>query len=173
MMQTEPQFPMSDMSIPHHPQFTLTASDMAPPQMHFPFGGVPMVDANGNLQMAMPMPQPHYQLVSHAPPMPPASAPPMNHTPPMHYPFPSTSSSSEGMQISAHAPKVAAQPELFVHEYQPPADVKRAATPRKVPVESGPKNYTFANQTPEHFEKGKKAHAAPAAASHSPEDNSA
>jgi hypothetical protein len=66
---------------------------------------------------------------------------------------------------------VPAQPELFVHEYQPPADVKRAATPRKVPsADAGPKNYTFANQTPEHFEKGKKASAS--ATNHSPDSNS-
>ena len=169
MMAPEPQFPMGDMNMPQHPQFTLTNSDpMVAPHMHFPLGGVPMVDVNGNLQMSMP--QQHYQLVSHAPPMPSASAPPLSHSPPMHYPFPSTTSPSPGLQISAHAPKVAAQPELFVHEYQPPADVKRAATPRKVAVEQGPKNYTFANQTPEHFEKGKKSSSN--ASSHSPSSNS-
>lgn len=169
MMAPEPQFPMGDLNMPQQPQFTLTNSDpMAAPQMHFPLGGVPMVDANGNLQMSMP--QPHYQLVSHVPPMPSVSAPPPSNTPPMHYPFPSNTSPSSGVQISAHAPKVAAQPELFVHEYQPPADVKRAATPRKVAVESGPKNYTFANQTPEHFEKGKKSMSN--ASDHSPASNS-
>jgi hypothetical protein len=166
MMAPEPQFSMGDMGMPQHPQFTLTNSDpMAAPDMHFPMGGVPMVDANGNFQMTMP--QPHYQLVSHAPLMNSVPAPPLSHTPPVHYPFPST---SPGLQISAHAPKVAAQPELFVHEYQPPADVKRAATPRKVTAESGPKNYTFANQTPEHFEKGKKSSSN--GSDHSPESNS-
>lgn len=170
MMAPEPHFPMVDMSMPQQPQFTLTASDhMSMPQMGFPLGGVPMVDANGNLQLSMP--QPHYQLVSHPPPVPSASAPPLSQTPPMHYPFPTTTSSSPaGIQISAHAPKVPAQPELFVHEYQPPADVKRAATPRKVPADSGPKNYTFANQTPEHFEKGKKNSVS--ATNHSPDSNS-
>lgn len=169
MMAPEPQFPMVDMSMSQPPQFTLTASEpMSMPQMSFPLGGVPMVDANGNIQMTMP--QSHYQLVSHAPPAPPASAPPLNQTPPMHYPFPTTGSNSNGVQISAHAPKVPAQPELFVHEYQPPADVKRAATPRKVAADAGPKNYTFANQTPEHFEKGKKA--APSASNHSPSSSS-
>jgi hypothetical protein len=168
MMAPEPQFPMGDMSMPQHPQFTLTNSDpMTAPQMHFPMGGVPMVDANGNFQMSMP--QQHYQLVSHAPLMPSVPAPPLSHIPPVHYPFPSITSPSPGLQISAHASKVAAQPELFVHEYQPPADVKRAATPRKVTAESGPKNYTFANQTPEHFEKGKKSSNA---SDHSPESSS-
>ena len=169
MMAPEPQFPIADMSMPQQPQFTLTSSEpMSTSQFSFPMSGVPMVDANGNLQMAMP--QPHYQLVSHAPPMPSMSAPPLSHDPPMHYPFPTTGAGSGGVQISAHAPKVPAQPELFVHEYQPPADVKRAATPRKVAADSGPKNYTFANQTPEHFEKGKKASAS--ATNHSPDSNS-
>lgn len=169
MMAPEPQFPMVDMSMSQPPQFTLTASEpMSMPHMSFPLGGVPMVDANGNIQMTMP--QPHYQLVSHAPPAPSASAPPLSQTPPMHYPFPTTGAGSNGVQISAHAPKVPAQPELFVHEYQPPADVKRAATPRKAAVDAGPKNYTFANQTPEHFEKGKKASAS--ASSHSPSSSS-
>jgi hypothetical protein len=166
-MAPEPQFPIADMSMPHQPQFTLTSSEpMSMSQMSFPIGGVPMVDANGNLQMAIP--QPHYQLVSQPQTVSSVPAPLPSHTPPMHYPFPMTNSG--GVQISAHAPKVPAQPELFVHEYQPPADVKRAATPRKVPADSGPKNYTFANQTPEHFEKGKKA-AAPAT-NHSPDSNS-
>lgn len=169
MMAPEPQFPMGDMNMSQHPQFTLTNSDpMAAPQMHFPMGGLPMVDANGNFQMSMP--QPHYQLVSHAPLMPSVPAPPLSHTPPVHYPFPSTTSPSSSLQISPHAPKVAAHPELFVHEYQPPADVKRAATPRKAAMESGPKNYTFANQTPEHFEKGKKSSSN--ASDHSPESSS-
>lgn len=171
MMAPEPQFPMADMSMTQQPHFTLNSSEpMSMSHMSFPIGGVPMVDANGNLQMTMP--QAHYQLVSHAPPAPSVSAPPtLNPTPPMHYPFPTTSAGSNGLQMSAHAPKVPAQPELFVHEYQPPADVKRAATPRKVPAaDAGPKNYTFANQTPEHFEKGKKSSAS--ATNHSPDSGS-
>jgi hypothetical protein len=169
MMAPEPQFPMVDMSVPQQPQFTLNASEpMSMPHMSFPLGGVPMVDANGNIQMAMPQPQ--YQLVSHAPSVPSVSAPPINQEQQMHYPFPMTHATSSGIQISAHAPRVPAQPELFVHEYQPPADVKRAATPRKVATDSGPKNYTFANQTPEHFEKGKKATAS--ASNHSPSSGS-
>jgi hypothetical protein len=168
MMAPEAQFPMVDMNMPQHPQFTLTNSGpMVAPQMHFPMGGLPMVDANGNL---ISMAQPHYQLVSHAPMMPSVAAPPLSHTPPVHYPFPSTASTSPGLQISAHAPKVVAQPELFVHEYRPPVDPKCAATPRKVATESGPKNYTFANQTPEHFEKGKKSSSN--ASDHSPESGS-
>lgn len=171
MMAPEPHFAMADIGMPQQPQFTLNSSEpMSMSHMSFPMGGVPMVDANGNLQMTMP--QSHYQLVSHAPPAPSVSAPPtLNPAPPMHYPFPTTSAGAHGIQISAHAPKVPAQPELFVHEYQPPADVKRAATPRKVPsADAGPKNYTFANQTPEHFEKGKKTSAS--ATNHSPDSNS-
>lgn len=168
MMAADQQFPMGNFSGPHQPQFTLTASDpMANPQMQYSFGGLPMMDVNGNFQMAIP--QSHYQLVPHPPPHPSASAPPLNHTPPMHYPFPVTTSTSPSLQTSVHGSKQAPQPELCVHEYQPPADVKRAATPRKVPAESAPKSYTFANQTPEHFEKGKRA---AAGASQSPVSNS-
>lgn len=166
-MGPEPQFPIGDMSMGHQPQFTLTASEpMTNPQMHYPLMGAPMVDPHASLQMAMA--QPHYQLVPHQPPNPPASAPPLDHTPPMHYPFPATNAHSAGLQMNSHASKPAPQPELFVHEYQPPADVKRAVTPRKVAAD-GPKNYTFANQTPEHFLKGKKA---TAATSHSPTGSS-
>ena len=43
--------------------------------------------------------------------------------------------------------------DFFVHEYSPPQDVKNAGTPRK--ADGGPKNYTFANHGPEHFEKVK------------------
>jgi hypothetical protein len=170
MMAPEPQFPMVDMNMSQQPQFTLTASEpMSMPQMNFSLSDVSMVDASGNLRMTMPQPQ--YQLASHAQFAPSVSAPLSSQPSPLHYPFPTTDGVSAGVQISAHAPKVPAQPELLVHEYQPPADVKRAATPRKVPVDSGPKNYTFANQTPEHFEKGKKSSAAPAA-NHSPSSGS-
>lgn len=167
MMPPESHFAMGDMGMAQ-PNFAFANPDpMANAHMQFPMGGVPMVDANGNFQMAMP--QPHYQLVSHPPPMPSASAPPLNHTPPMHFPFPATASPPPGLHMPNHGSHAIPQPELFVHEYQPPADVKRAATPRKVPAESGPKSYTFANQTPEHFEKGKKG---AAAASTSPSSNS-
>ena len=44
--------------------------------------------------------------------------------------------------------------DFFVHEYSPPRDMKRTATPRKA-TDQGPKNYTFANHGPEHFEKRK------------------
>ena len=74
-----------------------------------------------------------------------------------------------------HPPQPQPQPEFFVHEYTPPADLKRAATPRsKLPAvefvgaggaahglglggsaTGGPKSYTFAHSGPEHFE-GKK-----------------
>ena len=42
--------------------------------------------------------------------------------------------------------------DFFVHEYSPPQDLKH--TPRKN-MDCGPKNYTFANHGPEHFEKSK------------------
>ena len=42
--------------------------------------------------------------------------------------------------------------DFFVHEYSPPQELKH--TPRKN-TDCGPKNYTFANHGPEHFEKSK------------------
>jgi hypothetical protein len=52
-------------------------------------------------------------------------------------------------------------PELHVHEYQPPADVKCVAPSVTVAIDSISKNYVFVNQTPGNLDKGKKA-AAPA-----------
>ncbi|THY58157.1 hypothetical protein D6C97_04510 [Aureobasidium pullulans] len=49
------------------------------------------------------------------------------------------------------AKSIGKQTDFFVHEYSPPRDVKLSSTPRKV-VETGPKNYTFANHGPEYYE---------------------
>lgn len=52
--------------------------------------------------------------------------------------------------------------DFFVHEYSPPQDIKRPGSERKSQdsgsstSSSAPKNYTFANHGPEHFEKSKK-----------------
>ena len=159
-MGPEQQYQMAQMSMPPNQHFTITT---APPPQEMPVQfaphGIPVVNAQGQLQM-MAVPQ-NMQFVQ--PSMPHSQPqqqpqPVQMHTPPnIQYPFVSTSSPSPVGQVMAQPPKVV-QPtasEFFVHEYNPPPDVKRAATPRKA-VDSGPKNYTFANQTPEHFEKGKK-----------------
>lgn len=177
----EPQYQMMNMSASQNPQFTITTSGPMEMPMQFPPGGVPIVDENGNLQMAIPQQQ--YQFLhhpmSHAPPS--TSAAPQGQvlmqTPPMmQYPFFSNTSPSPGMQVAAQMPKPPPQPqaEFFVHEYQPPEDVKRAATPRKGPADNAPKNYTFANQTLEHFQKNKKGEKATAesASGHSPASSS-
>lgn len=161
----EPHYQMMNVSAPSNPQFTITTSGPMEIPMQFPPGGVPIVDENGNLQMAIPQQQ--YQFLHHpmSHPPPQASAAPQGHVlmqaPPMlQYPFVSNTSPSPGMQVTAQMPKPPPQQpqaEFFVHEYQPPEDVKRAATPRKGPaMDNAPKNYTFANQTPEHFQKNKK-----------------
>ncbi|KAK5123156.1 hypothetical protein LTR85_003354 [Meristemomyces frigidus] len=154
-----------------------TASAPAGVPMQFPHG-FPMVNEQGVLQMMYP---PQMQYVQHAPPQSqpqPAPPPQQMHTPPQgQYGMFSTSALTPGIQVTATLPRQPSpQPpaEFFVHEYSPPQSLKRTATPRKDVVDSGPKNYTFANQTPQHFEKGKKSADAKASAtaSNSPASNS-
>ncbi|KAK4507494.1 hypothetical protein PRZ48_001229 [Zasmidium cellare] len=161
-------------SVPEQPQyqvptsygpaqhFVIPAPD-GPPQMSMQFasGGVPVVNAQGHLTMAYPPQMQQMQFIQHAPPQTqgqPQPQPQM-HTPPQggqQFSFVTTSGASPGMNVTAQLPKPP-QPasEFFVHEYSPPQDIKRTATPRKAPVDQGPKSYTFANQGPEHFEKEK------------------
>ncbi|PNS19752.1 hypothetical protein CAC42_7719 [Sphaceloma murrayae] len=80
-------------------------------------------------------------------------------TPPnMQFPFvPSNNNNvllSQGHQIHHGQSKSVPAADFFVHEYSPPQDAKRNMTPRKS-ADTGPKNYTFANHGPEHFEKTK------------------
>ncbi|KAF4549434.1 Hypothetical protein D9617_21g096550 [Elsinoe fawcettii] len=79
-------------------------------------------------------------------------------TPPnMQFPFVPSNSNvllSQSHQIHHGASKSVPAADFFVHEYSPPQDVKRVVTPRKS-TDTGPKNYTFANHGPEHFEKTK------------------
>ncbi|TKX23862.1 homeobox domain-containing protein 2 [Elsinoe australis] len=79
-------------------------------------------------------------------------------TPPnMQFPFVPSNSGvllSQGHQIHHAQSKSVPAADFFVHEYSPPQDVKRVLTPRKS-ADTGPKNYTFANHGPEHFEKTK------------------
>lgn len=142
-------------------QFVIPAPE-GPPQlsMQFANGGFPVVNAQGNLTMAYPPQMQQMQFIQHAPPqMQGQQQSPHMHTPPQggqQFSFVTTAGTSPGMSVTAQLPKPA-QPasEFFVHEYSPPQDIKRTATPRKPPTDNGPKNYTFANQGPEHFEKEK------------------
>jgi len=77
-------------------------------------------------------------------------------TPP-HHQYPMVPS-SPGILLSSQSQmqsKTMPQADFFVHEYNPPRNLKRECSPRR-PVEAAPKNYTFANHGPEHFEKGSK-----------------
>lgn len=135
------------------------------PQMHIQFAnGVPMVDAQGNLTMAFPPQMQQVQFVQHAPPQVQAQQPQSHlsqQQPPSlqggQYNFITTSGATAGLQVTAHVPKQLAQQstEFFVHEYSPPQEIRRSATQRRITTDSVRKNYTFANQGPEHFEKEK------------------
>lgn len=135
-----------------------------PPGVPLQFAnGIPMVDDEGNITIAFPapmqfLPEQQQQPMSHFQQMP---------TPPQqHYPYMTSATASPNAQITAHLPKQSQQPaqEFFVHEYSPPEELKRSATPRKA-IDNAPKNYTFANSGPEHWEKqAKKAEAKAAAA---------
>lgn len=132
-------------------------------EMAFHFShGVPIADANGNIDFIFPSTTPampaHFiaqtpQTQGHTPPQQYQHM----HTPPqVTYPFVASTGSSPSSQGTG---PLKAQAELFVHEYSPPDAVKRAATPRKGPIDTVPRNYAFANTGPEHFEekKGKKS----------------
>lgn len=124
---------------------------------------------NSNIEAMQFVPMSQAQMMPQVPAQYVAQQPVQHAQYPMFPPAPTTPgipSTSQGLKQRPPLPVT----EFFVHEYNPPQDIKLAATPRKHPVESGPKNYTFANQTPEHFaEKGKKATEAKAGtASNSP-----
>lgn len=147
-------------------QFHAPAATYAPAQhfqpvtsRHVPMqfsNGVPVVDAQGNLTLAFPAPTPVQQMPFIPHTMPSAQTTHHHQTPQgLHYNFMTTAGVSPSMQVTAHLPKRPSQPadEFFVHEYSPPQDLKRSATVRKSPADTAPKNYTFANQGPEHFER--------------------
>ncbi|KXT12469.1 hypothetical protein AC579_7335 [Pseudocercospora musae] len=142
---------------------------MLPPEMHsgLPMqftNGVPIVNAQGELTMAYPPQMQQMQFMQQMP----AQQQQMVH--PAQYGFMAHSGASPPMHVTSQMPP---QPtsELLVHEYSPPSDIKRAATPRRTPGDSLPKTFTFANHTPEHFEKEKikKEAKASSTASSSPE----
>jgi hypothetical protein len=137
------------------PQQYILPSVAAPPQDTMQFdGGVPMVDAQGQLTMAYPAaPVQQMQFVQHVPPQSQHQSPPQHINTPPHggqYSFvTSDSGHPPGMHVTSGLPKTPSQPaEFFVHEYNPPSDLKNAAAPRRPPIDTAPKNYTFTNHGP-------------------------
>lgn len=155
----EQQFTGAPASFAPTQHFVVSASETQPAvpvPMPMQFAnGVPIVDAQGNLTMGFPPQVQQMQFIHHPSQQGP---PPQMQTPPQggQYSFMATSGIPAGMAVTAQMPKAPSQPasEFFVHEYSPPQDMKQSATPRKAQTD-GPKNYTFANQGPEHFEKEK------------------
>ncbi|KAK0928939.1 hypothetical protein LTR29_017220 [Friedmanniomyces endolithicus] len=158
----------SMQNLPQHQHMPPVSSDMNNLPLQYAHG-VPMVNAQGQLELMVPppflpqrthAPTPPQQPTHHTPPPPKA-----DHFESMVGMF-STATPSPALQVTAQVPKQPSQraTELLVHEYSPPADMKRAATPRR-PVETTPKNYSFANHGPEDFfRKGKLSRGAAAAA---------
>jgi hypothetical protein len=127
-------------------QHANVVSSGPPPGMPLTFAtGVPVVRDDGNIQMSFPQQmqimQPHQQT---------------NSPPQMPYAFVNSNGGSPGTLSTSHPLKLATQPpnDFVVHEYTPPDSIKRSVTPRKA-VDSGPKNYTFANAGPVDYEEKK------------------
>ncbi|EMD00854.1 hypothetical protein BAUCODRAFT_29233 [Baudoinia panamericana UAMH 10762] len=160
------------MAVPHS-----TASGMPVHYPHIPVishatNDIPMVPTTHVMQHTSPA-QSH-QLQAHLHQQPPllpqhhAAQPPQGHSfENMVGVFP-TVAPAPVVQVTAQVPKQSQpqqQPsELFVHEYSPPAELKRAAIPRKL-VEAAQqhKNYIFSNQTATSFEEKARSRAKAAA----------
>lgn len=155
----EQQFQMSAPQYAPAAQFVV-ASDSAP-QLSIPFG-IPAVNSQGLLTTAY---MQQLQFVSQSPGHPPQAS--------QQYSFVPNAGTSSGMHVTSQPPKQNSQPIIF-HEYSPPSDVKRAATPRKAASEGGPKNFSFTNHTSEDFgkSKAKKAEAKSGTGSSSPGSSS-
>ena len=168
----EQQFQNSSTSFEPNQQFTAPAMNSSAGMVTQYPHGVPIVNEAGELQMLFAHQIPFMQ--QHAQPPPPRHMPAQQQVSNPQggfYGMFSAAMPQPPMQVTASVPKqpaTAPAAELFVHEYSPPHDLKRSATPRKTMADSGPKNYTFTNQTPEHFEKHKKAAEAKATANSSP-----
>lgn len=125
----------------HVPTVTFAPSQQSnvttgpPPGVPLQFAnGIPTVTAEGTVKMSFP---PQAQLMHQ-------QSQRMQTPPQTHYSFVTNGSpNSQGLQTPS---------ELQVHQYTPPDAVKRSSTPRKA-VETGPKNYTFANHGPLDYEK--------------------
>nr|POE71440.1 homeobox-leucine zipper protein hat1 [Quercus suber] len=140
-MTPEQQFPLSNVAYgpvqPFNVAIPTVPEDVT---MRYPYG-VPIINANGQMQMGFP---PQLQLLQ-------------------QHQGSQMTSISQAQFPHLHAPGSSPEtrntrkpaPEFEVHEYTPSDALKRGAGPHKA-VDTGPKNYTFANQGPEHFDKGKK-----------------
>lgn len=156
VMVPEPRIQVPSASFAQGQDFAVPTSNMSSDiPMHF-IHGAPIVNEQGELVMAFPQQshvhhQAHQQHQQHQEPI-------VAQLSTQHPTYPPLAGLPT-MQVSAQPTKQQGPPaqaaEFFVHEYSPPQEMKRAATPRKA-VDAGPRNYTFANQGPEHFERGKK-----------------
>ena len=145
-MVPDQQFHMPNVTFAPNQQANVVASG-PPPGAPLQFAnGVPMVNADGNVQMSFPS---QMQLMQQQPQHTHSHSPPQ-----LPYAFVTSGGPSQGMDATASPPRPATQPssDFIVHEYTPPDAIKRTATPRKA-VDTGPKNYTFANAGPEHYEE--------------------
>ena len=159
------QFQMSNIAFVPAQQTHMPMSDaQAGMPVHFA-NGVPIINAEGNIQLAFPPPQIQFmqQQSAHSP----AQQQHMPTPPQIPYAFATPAGGSPSMQATVQEPKQTGS-DFFVHEYTPPDAIKRAATPRRM-VDTGPKNYTFSNSGPENFDekKAKKAEAKESGASSS------
>lgn len=132
------------------PHFAVSSAPTMQMPMHFAQNGVPIIDASGQISLAMPSQMQFVQQKPRPESKKSGSIPPGSQTT-----FSVAGPDMMPLQVTAQVPRVNTQStDFFVHEYTPPQDIKRTVTPRKA-MDNGPKNYTFANQTPEHFEKTK------------------
>lgn len=132
----EPQLQMSNVTFAPT-QHANVVSSGPPPGAAIAFAeGRPVMNADGNYQMAFQMMQPQSQ----SPPQIP-------------YAFVNSNGASPPTMYM-QPPKLASQAgnDFVVHEYSPPDSLKRSITPRKA-MDSGPKNYTFANAGPVDYEE--------------------
>lgn len=146
----EQQFQMATSSYAPAAQFAVSPPESAPQLSGSFANGVPIVNAQGQLILAYPPQLQQLQFVPQSPGQPLQPSP--------QYSFVNNASASS-LHVTSQLPKQhRPSAELFVHEYSPPSDVKRAATPRKSTSDGPPKNYTFNNHTSENFKsKVKKA----------------
>ena len=145
-MISDQQFQMANVTFAPS-QHANVVSSGPPPGVPLTFAtGVPVVNADGQVQMQF---QQQMQQMYNQPQQTPSP-------PQVPYAFGTSAGVHPGMQATAQPPKQASQPasDFIVHEYTPPDAIKRAATPRKT-IDTGPKNYTFSNAGPEQYEEKK------------------
>lgn len=138
------QFQMPNVTFAPNQHAHVVASG-PPPGVPLTFAtGVPVISADGNIQMSFP---PQMQMMQ----------PQQGQSPPqMPYAFVNSNGGTPPNMCTTQPPKLPTQPanDFVVHEYSPPDSIKRSITPRK-PMDCGPKNYTFTNAGPVDYEEKK------------------